>query len=76
MNVLQRIESEFDKTPSEIMQSLKISKGYYSMIKNGKTPISKNLAIRINQEYKVPLEELLMPSKVCKPFTKDLQPTG
>jgi len=76
MNILQRIELEFNKTPSEIMQSLRISKGYYSMIKNDKVPISKKLAIKINQEFKFPLEELLMPPKVYDPLNKGLSPTG
>ena len=76
MNVLQRIELEFNKTPSEIMQCLRISKGYYSMIKNDKTPISKKLAIKINQEFKFPLEDLLMPPKVRDPLFKDLSRTG
>lgn len=76
MNVLQRIELEFNKTPSEIMQRLKISKGYYSMIKNDKAPMSKKLAIKINQEFKFPLEELLIPPKVRNPLIKDLSPTG
>lgn len=76
MNALQRIELEFNKTPSEVMQCLKISKSYYSMIKNDKAPISKKLAIKINQGFGFSLEELLMPSKVCDPLPNVLSPTG
>lgn len=76
MNVLKRIESEFQESPATIMQRLGISKSYYSMIKNEKTPVSKNLAIRIYQAYGISLEDSLMPFGVHEPPTGDLCPTG
>ena len=46
------------------MVKLKMSKSAYSMVKNGKLPVSKKLAIRINNEYNYPLEEILLRPEV------------
>ena len=60
MNILGRLEKETGQKPSQIMRKLGISKAYYSMIKNDKSSVSKNLAIKIHQEYSIPLEEILI----------------
>lgn len=73
MNILTKIETEFNQKPKDIMRSLGIGKSYYSMIKNEKVPISKNLAIQIYQVYGIPLEQTLVRPEVHKSLTK---PTG
>ena len=64
INILKRIETDFQQLPAQVMETLKISKSGYSMIKNDKMPVSKKLAIRINQEYHYPLEEILLRQEV------------
>ena len=45
MNILQEIENIYNQKPQEVAKKLGISKSYYSMLKNDKQPISKNVAI-------------------------------
>ena len=60
INILKRIETEHDQEPAQVMERLNISKSSYSMIKNDKMPVSKKLAIRINQAYNYSLEDILL----------------
>ena len=76
MNIFERIETEFKQSPSEIMERLGISKAYYSMTKNGKSSISKNLAIKINREYDIPLEDIFFCKQVHEALTEHRYPTG
>ena len=70
INILKRIESDFQQPPAKIMETLKISKSGYSMIKNDKMPVSKKLAIRINQAYNYSLEDILLRPEVQEGVTK------
>ncbi|MEN6348941.1 MAG: helix-turn-helix transcriptional regulator [Syntrophomonas sp.] len=70
MNVLTRVETLTGSTPNEISKELGITKAYYSMVKNGKSPVSKNLAINIHQKYGIPLEEILIRPTVNDAATK------
>lgn len=43
MNILEEIER--NQTPGEVAKYIGISKSYYSMLKNNKQPISKNVTL-------------------------------
>jgi transcriptional regulator with XRE-family HTH domain len=64
MNLFQRIEKDTNLTGKEIAQKLRISKSYYSMLRNGVRPISKSLAIAINQEFSIPFNDILIRPEV------------
>ena len=70
INILKRIEADFQQLPAQVMETLKISKSGYSMIKNDKMPVSKKLAIRINQAYNYSLEDILLRPEVQEGETK------
>ena len=70
INILKRIEADFQQSPAQVMATLKISKSGYSMIKNDKMPVSKKLAITINQAYHYSLEDILLRPQVQDGETK------
>jgi transcriptional regulator with XRE-family HTH domain len=76
LNILERIEKDFEQVPTAIIEKLGISKSLYSMVKNNKVAVSKNLAIKIHDSYGYPLEKIFrLPPKVHDKET-DLDPTG
>jgi transcriptional regulator with XRE-family HTH domain len=72
--LLRQIEIDHGLSFQQMAEKLGISKSYYSMLKNGTRPISKNIALIINREFKVPLEELLLRPQVH--ISKTDKPTG
>lgn len=61
MNLLESIRNENNLTRSEMAKRLKIGKSYYSMLSRGERNIPKSLAIRLEDEFKVPLAVSLRP---------------
>lgn len=61
MNILEntRIKNKLNK--SEMAKRLRIGKSYYSMVTNGKREVSKNIALRLESEFGVPLDVSLRP---------------
>lgn len=76
MNILHEIENEFNQKPQEVAKTLGISKSYYSMLKNEKQSISKNVAILIHECYKIPLENILLRPQVHASKTKSTGTEG
>lgn len=56
MGILQEIMIVHQLKPLEMAKRLKVSKSYFSMLLNGERPISKNIALKLNNEFGVPLE--------------------
>lgn len=66
MSVLEKISVEYNLTPSEMAKKLDITEAYYSMLVNGKRPISKALAIKIKDTFGVSLDEIFLRNKLTK----------
>lgn len=62
MNILEQIRTEHGLRKIQMAKRLGITKGYYSMLSNDDCPLSKNVAIKVHQEFGIPLEQLL-----CRP---------
>ena len=75
MNILIKIEKETGLRPKDMANKLGITKSYYSMIKNNVRPISKEVAIKIHEVFKVPLEEIFFTCEVNAELTAN-QPSG
>lgn len=74
MNVIQMIENKSGMESRDIMRRLGISKSYYSMLRSGERTISKNLAIRIYQEFHISLEDTLLRPEVHENKTDCITP--
>ena len=59
MHILEQIRKELQITKTKMAVRLGISKSNYSMIIHGQQGISKKLALKIYEEFGVPLEKLL-----------------
>jgi len=75
MNILIKIEKETGLRPKDMANKLGITKSYYSMMKNNVRPISKEVAIKIHEVFKVPLEEIFFTCEVNAELTTN-QPSG
>jgi len=59
MHKLEQIRKKLQITKTEMAVKLGMSKSNYSMIIHGQQGISKKVALKIYEEFGVPLEELL-----------------
>lgn len=73
MNVLIKIEKDTGLKPKDIANKLGITNSYYSMIKNNIRPISKEMAIKIHELFKIPLDDIFFNLGVNRRLTKDNQ---
>ena len=73
MNVLAKIEKDNGMMSKDVAEKLRITKGYYSMLKNGVRPMSKEIGLRIHELYGIPLEAIFFPQRVDK---KSINSTG
>jgi len=64
INLWERIENENNLNSSEVAYRLNISKSYYSMLKNRNRNVSKNVAIKIHQEFNISLEDCLLSNQL------------
>jgi plasmid maintenance system antidote protein VapI len=62
MNVFNELEKKHNLKPVKMAALLGISKSYYSMMRNGLRPISKNVAIGLRNNFGVTLDDSLCPS--------------
>ncbi len=56
MNVLEKVRAEKGLTNGEMIERLGITKSYYSMIRRGLRPVSKDMAAKLNRVFGVPYE--------------------
>lgn len=79
MNILNRIENDTGLKAKDIADKLGITRAYYSMIRNDIRPISKDVAIKIHEVFKIPLEEVFFAIEVNGELTDEVKgtnPTG
>lgn len=71
---LKQIREENQMTIQEIANEIGISKGYYSMIENGKRGLSYNLAVKIAQVFNMKPDDIFLASKLTneKPNDKEV----
>ncbi|MDF2857250.1 MAG: helix-turn-helix protein [Neobacillus sp.] len=62
MSILIELEKKHNIKPNIIAKMLGISKSYYSMIRNGDRPISRNVAFKLRNSFGVKLEDSLCPT--------------
>ena len=62
MNLIDQIRNENKLDHKEMMKALGVSKAYYSMLRRGLRPISKELAARLNRQFRVPYEVSFCPT--------------
>lgn len=62
MTVLKELEKKHKLKPVEMAQVIGISKSYYSMLRSGERPISKNVAIQLRQQFGIMLDDSLCPA--------------
>ncbi|MBC7340863.1 MAG: helix-turn-helix transcriptional regulator [Clostridia bacterium] len=72
MHKLEQIRNQLQISKTEMAKRLGISKSNYSMIIHGQHGLSKRVALKVYQEFNIPLEDLLC-AKVQRGET---QPTG
>lgn len=56
MNVLEKIRNAKKLKPIEMAKRLEISKSYYSMLSKNERPISKNIALKLKDQFGVQLD--------------------
>ena len=56
MNLFHKIMESHDLKSMELAKKLDISESYLSMLLNGERNISKNIALKLHHEFKIPLE--------------------
>lgn len=56
MNLLLELREKHGLNKVQMAKRLRIAKSYYSMLENGERPISKNIAIKLHEEFNVPFE--------------------
>lgn len=61
MNILNKLIDSCHLKPAELAQRLHISKSYMSMLLSGEREVSKNIAIKLNCEFGIPLDVSLCP---------------
>jgi len=59
VNILLDLETEFNLKPIQMANKLKLSKIYYSMMRNGKRILSKNVALKLKEQFGITLEKSL-----------------
>jgi transcriptional regulator with XRE-family HTH domain len=62
MTVIEKIRKDNNLSNKEMMAVLGITKSYYSMVRRGLRPISKEMAKRLNSSLDVPYEVSFCPS--------------
>ncbi|MBP2638749.1 MAG: helix-turn-helix protein [Firmicutes bacterium] len=55
MSVLEAVRTSNNLSKMEMAQRLKIGKSYYSMLSRGQRNITKSIALRLEDEFGVPL---------------------
>ncbi|TWH48502.1 helix-turn-helix transcriptional regulator [Sporomusa sp. KB1] len=76
MSILTNLEIKYNLKPIEMAKELGISKSYYSMLRSGDRPISKNIAIQLKNQFGVKFDDSLCPAvHVGKTEKSDQQPT-
>lgn len=76
MEILKKLRKQQGLNKTQMAKKLGIAKSYYTMLENGQREISKSLAIRIHDEFGIPLETLLLPNQVHRPETKEASANG
>jgi plasmid maintenance system antidote protein VapI len=61
MNLFHNIMESHALKSMELAEKLDISESYLSMLLNGERNISKNIALKLHREFKIPLEVSLCP---------------
>jgi plasmid maintenance system antidote protein VapI len=61
MHKLEQLRLKLQISKTEMAQRLGISKSNYSMIIHGRHGISKKVALKVHEEFGVPIEDLLYP---------------
>jgi plasmid maintenance system antidote protein VapI len=56
MNIFEQLEKENNLNSIEMARRLKIGKGYYSMLRKGDRPVSKNVAAALKREFDIPMD--------------------
>lgn len=62
LNILEQVRKNNKLNKVQMARRLGIGKSYYSMLLKGDRGISKNIALRLQKEFDVPLEVSLCPS--------------
>jgi transcriptional regulator with XRE-family HTH domain len=76
VNILIQIEQQTGLKPKDMANKLGITKSYYSMMKNNVRPISKEVAIKIHEIFKIPLENIFFTHRVNGALTNGSHPPG
>lgn len=56
MNLFHHIMESQDLKSKELAKKLDISESYLSMLLNGERNVSKNIALKLHHEFKIPLD--------------------
>lgn len=59
MHKLEQLRQKLQISKSEMARRLGVSKSNYSMIIHGQHGISKKVALKVHEEFGVPIEDLL-----------------
>ena len=58
MNILHKVRTKYGLNKVEMARKLGIAKSYYTMLENEDRAISKNVGIKLHEEFGLSLEEI------------------